>query len=97
MKDPRDIILKPLVSEKSYLVREKSNAYTFLVSRSAAKPEISDAIESIFPDVKVAKVNTLNRKGKRVRNRRNNKITIRPTTKKAIVYLASGEIDVFDS
>jgi len=97
MKDPRDIIIKPLVSEKSYLARENVNAYTFIVSKSAAKPEISDAIESIFPDVKVAKVNTMNRKGKVSRNRRSNRLSARPSTKKAIVYLSSGEIDVFDS
>jgi len=97
IKDPRDIIIKPVVSEKAYQVNEASNAYTFVVSRSAGKPEISDAIEAIFPGVKVAKVNTLNRKGKRSKNRRTNQITVSPTTKRAIVTLSEGEIDVFDS
>ena len=68
MKDARDVIVKPVVSEKSYALLEE-NVYTFEVAKSASKPEIRDAVESIF-DVKVLKVNTLNRDGKRKRNRR---------------------------
>ena len=68
MKDPRDIILAPIVSEKSYGLIEQG-VYTFHVSKSASKPEIHDAVEAIW-GVKVVKVNTLNRKGKRKRNRR---------------------------
>ena len=62
MKDPRDIILAPVVSEKSYGLIEQG-VYTFKVHPSASKPEISDAVESIW-GVTVLKVNTLNRKGK---------------------------------
>ena len=67
MKDARDVIVKPVVSEKSYALME-DHVYTFEVARSASKPEIRDAVESIF-DVTVLKVNTLNRDGKRKRNR----------------------------
>ena len=59
MKDPRDVILKPVVSEKSYALIDQ-NVYTFIVDPGATKPEISDAISTIF-DVTVVKVNTLNR------------------------------------
>ena len=62
MKDPRDIILAPVVSEKSYELME-TGVYTFKVHPSASKPEIRDAVEAIW-GVEVLKVNTLNRKGK---------------------------------
>ena len=65
MKDPRDIILAPVVSEKSYALMELG-VYTFKVHPSATKPEIRDAVEAIW-GVEVSKVNTLNRKGKRRR------------------------------
>src|SRR5690606_12682370 len=68
MKDPRDIIFEPVVSEKSYGLLD-NNVYTFKVHKDASKPEIRDAIQAIF-DVKVTSVNTLNRKGKTTRNRR---------------------------
>ncbi len=97
MKDPRDVIIAPIVTEKAFQAAEVNNAYTFEVARSASKPEIADAIEAIFDGVKVAKVNTMNRKGKTYRNRRNNRIGTRPTKKRAIVTLAEGEIDVFES
>ena len=94
MKDPRDVILRPVVSEKSYALIEQ-NVYTFEVAKDAAKPEIRNAIEDIF-SVKVTSVNTLNRKGKSVRNRRTGKIGSRPDRKRAIVTLAEGEsIDLF--
>jgi large subunit ribosomal protein L23 len=89
VKDPRDVILAPVVSEKSYQLNE-ANVYTFLVRPDAAKPEIRSAIEEIF-GVKVTRVNTLNRKGKSVRNRRTGKTTNRPATKRAIVALAEGD------
>ena len=97
MKDPHDIILKPVISEKSYLAVEASNTYTFIVSTSSSKPEIKDAIEHIFDGVKVSNVNTLNRKGKRVRNRRNNTWTQRSHTKRAIVTLSEGSIDLYSN
>ena len=94
MKDPRDVIIAPVVSEKSYQLIEQ-NVYTFLVHPDAAKPEIRSAIEAIF-DVKVANVNTLNRKGKSTRNRRTGKAGSRPDRKRAIVTLAEGDsIDLF--
>jgi large subunit ribosomal protein L23 len=95
MKDVHDVIIEPVVSEKSFVAAEDNNAYTFIVANSASKPEISDAVEAMFDGVKVAKVNTMNRKGKRVRNRRNNTFTSRKTTKRAIVTLSEGEIDLY--
>ena len=94
--DPRDVIIKPVVSEKSYALQE-ANAYTFVVHPDANKIEIRQAVESIF-DVKVAKVNTLNRNGKKVRNRRSVTFGKRPDTKRAIVTLAGDDrIDLFES
>ena len=96
MKDPRDVILEPIVSEKSYALVE-DNVYTFRVHPDATKPEIADAVRDIF-HVKVAKVNTLNRKGKRVRNRRSYTYGKRADTKRAIITLAPGErIDLFEA
>ena len=93
--DPRDVLIAPVVSEKSYGLLEE-NVYTFKVAPDASKPEIKQAVESIF-DVTVLKVNTLNRKGKRKRNRRNGTFGKRPDTKRAIVTLAEGdEIDLFE-
>ena len=65
--DPRDVILKPVVSEKSYS-ELNNNWYTFLVSPDANKTEIKIAIQQIF-NVRVLTVNTLNREGKRKRTR----------------------------
>lgn len=96
MKDPRDVIIEPIVSEKSYALSE-TGAYTFRVHASASKPEIHDAVEKIF-NVKVEKVNTLNRKGKRKRNRNRRKPTYGrlADTKRAIVTLRQGEtIEIF--
>jgi large subunit ribosomal protein L23 len=96
VKDPRQVLLKPVVSEKSYALLE-SNQYTFIVHPTASKPEISDAVESIF-DVTVLKVNTLNRVGKKTRNRRTGKVGSKSATKRAIVTLAEGDsIDLFES
>jgi large subunit ribosomal protein L23 len=96
VKDPRDIIIEPVVSEKSYALLE-SNVYTFIVHPDARKPEIHDAIEAIF-NVKVLKVNTQNRAGKVQTNRRVNKTGRRPDTKRAFVTLAAGDrIELFES
>ncbi|MDG1267277.1 MAG: 50S ribosomal protein L23, partial [Ilumatobacter sp.] len=89
MKDPRDIIIAPIVSEKSYELIE-SGVYTFQVHTSASKPEIRDAVESIW-GVEVSKVNTLNRPGKKKRTRGTNRVGTKPATKRAIVTLAAGE------
>ena len=95
MKDPRDVVLAPVVSEKSYELLE-SNVYTFRVHPDSSKPEIKDAIESLF-DVTVVKVNTMNRKGKRRRNRRSPTFGRRPDIKRALITLAEGDqIELFD-
>ena len=95
-KDPRDIILRPVVSEKSYALLDQ-NVYTFVVAPDANKIEIKQAVESIF-NVKVTRISTLNRKGKRKRNRRTNTLGKRPDTKRAIVALAADDrIDIFGS
>jgi large subunit ribosomal protein L23 len=94
MKDPRDVILEPIVSEKSYALIEE-NVYTFRVHPDATKPEIKDAVRAIF-GVDPVGVNTLNRKGKRKRNRRNFTFGKRADTKRALVTLAEGDsIDLF--
>ncbi len=94
MKNPRDIIIEPVVSEKAYDGIDNHSSYTFLVDRRASKPEIRLAIESIF-EVKVASVNTLNRKGKRRRS--GYKVGRTAHTKRAMVTLADGEsIDIFE-
>ncbi len=96
MKEPRDIILRPVVSEKSYGLLD-TGVYTFVVEPSASKIEIREAIEAIF-NVRVARVNTLNRKGKRKRNRRQATFGTRSDTKRAIVTLAPGaKIDLFET
>jgi large subunit ribosomal protein L23 len=96
VSDPRSIIIRPVVSEKSYGLLD-NGVYTFVVDPRASKIEISDAIETIF-NVQVAKVNTLNRKGKRKRNRKASTFGQRPDTKRAIVTLAAGgRIDLFES
>jgi large subunit ribosomal protein L23 len=95
-KDPRDIILAPVVSEKSYALLD-ANTYTFVVAPSANKIEIRRAVEEIF-NVKVLNVTTMNRQGKRKRNRRTNTIGQRSATKRAIVKVAADDrIDIFGS
>ena len=97
MKDARDVIIRPVVSEKSYGLLD-DGVYTFIVAPGASKPEIRDAVQAIWPGVKVLKVNTLNRKGKKRRNRRSPTFGSRPDTKRAIVTLAEGsdQIDLFE-
>jgi large subunit ribosomal protein L23 len=96
-KDPRDIIIKPVVSEKSYAAYD-NNVYTFVVAPNANKIEIRTAVEQLFGK-KVAKVHTINRKGKRSRNRSTGAFSNRANQKRAIVTLAPGEdrIDIFGS
>jgi large subunit ribosomal protein L23 len=94
MTDARDVILAPVVSEKSYALME-AGVYTFKVLPTATKPQIKAAVQEIF-GVKVEKVNTLNRQGKRKRNRKTFTYGKRPDTKRAIVTLAPGEtIELF--
>ncbi|MFD7073205.1 50S ribosomal protein L23 [Nocardioides sp. NPDC057577] len=90
--DPRDILIAPVVSEKSYGLLDQ-NKYTFIVRPDANKTEIKIAVEKVF-DVKVTSVNTINRKGKARRTRYG--LGKRPDTKRAIVSLAVGDrIDIF--
>jgi large subunit ribosomal protein L23 len=94
MTDARSVIIGPVVSEKSYALME-TGVYTFNVMTDATKPQVRAAVEEIF-GVKVQKVNTLNRQGKRKRNRKTFTYGKRPDTKRAIVTLAAGEqIDLF--
>jgi len=90
-KDPRDIIVAPVVSEKSYGLMDEGK-YTFLVDGRANKTEIKVAVEKIF-DVKVSSVNTINRQGKTRRTRLG--MGKRKDTKRAIVTLVDGTIDIF--
>jgi large subunit ribosomal protein L23 len=96
MKDARQVVIEPVVSEKSYALLE-DGVYTFRVHPDASKPEIRDAVQKIF-GVTVTKVNTLNRDGKRRRNRRTGTWGKRPDTKRAFVTLAEGDsIELFGS
>ena len=90
-KDPRDILIAPVVSEKSYGLLDEGK-YTFVVDPRANKTEIKVAIEQIF-SVKVASVNTINRKGKTRRTKFG--LGKRKDTKRAIVTLREGTIDIF--
>ncbi|RDG36081.1 50S ribosomal protein L23 [Streptomyces corynorhini] len=90
--DPRDILVKPVVSEKSYALLDE-NKYTFIVAPHANKTQIKQAVEAVF-SVKVSGVNTINRQGKRKRTRTG--FGKRANTKRAIVTLAEGDrIDIF--
>ena len=90
--NPRDILLRPVVSEKSYGLLDEGK-YTFVVAPSANKTQIKQAVEDVFR-VKVTGVNTLNRQGKRRRTRFG--WGKRVDTKRAIVTLAEGDrIDIF--
>jgi large subunit ribosomal protein L23 len=91
-KDPRDVLLKPVISEKSYGLLDE-NKYTFEVHPDANKTEIKIAVEKVF-GVTVTSVNTLNRQGKQRRTRYG--IGKRKDTKRAIVSVAAGDrIDIF--
>jgi large subunit ribosomal protein L23 len=85
--DPRDVIIAPVVSEKSYSVLDR-NWYTFLVHPDANKTQIKIAIQQIF-DVRVLTVNTINRQGKRKRTKTG--FGQRKATKRALVKLADGD------
>ena len=92
IRDPRDILLAPVVSEKSYSLLDE-NKYTFIVDPRANKTEIKIAVEAIF-NVKVTGVNTINRQGKKRRTRFG--VGKRPDTKRAIITVAEGQrIDIF--
>lgn len=90
-KDPRDVIVRPIVSEKSYTLIDQGK-YTFEIDPRATKTEVKLAVEKIF-NVKVASVNTLNKTGKTRRTRFG--MGKRKDTKRAIVTLSQGTIDIF--
>ena len=90
-KNPRDVLLAPVVSEKSYSLLDEGK-YTFIVDPRANKTEIKIAVEDVF-GVKVASVNTINRKGKARKTRFG--LGKRKDTKRAIVTLREGSIDIF--
>ena len=92
MRDHREVLLAPVVSEKSYGLLDE-NKYTFIVAPDANKTEIKIAVEKVF-GVKVLSVNTLNREGKRKRTKVG--FGKRNDTKRAIVHVAAGDrIDIF--
>jgi large subunit ribosomal protein L23 len=90
--DPRDVLLKPVVSEKSYALLDEGR-YTFIVAPGANKTQIKQAVQAVF-EVKVTGVNTINRQGKRKRTKTG--FGQRAGSKRAIVTLAEGDrIDIF--
>jgi len=92
MRDYRDVLVAPVVSEKSYGLLDE-NKYTFIVAPDANKTEIKIAVEKVF-NVKVVSVNTMNRQGKNKRTRFGD--GKRKDTKRAIVQVAAGSrIDIF--
>ncbi len=94
MKDPRDVILEPVVSEKSYDLIQDYNTYTFVVDTRTNKTEVKQAVEAIF-GVRVLRVNTMNKIGKLKRT--GYVVGRRKSTKRALVKLAIGEtIDIFE-
>jgi len=94
MKDHRDVLVAPVVSEKSYGLLDE-NKYTFIVAPDANKTEIKIAVEKVF-GVKVLSVNTMNRQGKNKRTRFGD--GKRKDTKRAIVHVAAGDrIDILEA
>ncbi|MDA2962306.1 MAG: 50S ribosomal protein L23 [Actinomycetota bacterium] len=92
MKDYREVLVVPVVSEKSYSMLDQ-NKYTFIVAPDANKTEIKIAVEKVF-GVKVVSVNTMNRQGKNKKTRSGD--GKRKDTKRAIVQIAAGDrIDIF--
>ena len=91
LTDPRDVLLAPVISEKSYGLLDE-NKYTFVVHPDANKTQIKIAVEKVF-GVKVGDVNTINRQGKRKRTRAG--FGRRPDTKRAIVTVREGRIEIF--
>jgi len=92
----RNVLIRPIISEKSYGLMEHG-AYVFVVDPSASKVEIRNAVEEAF-EVRVRSVNTMNRQGKRKRNRKSGGFGTRPSTKRAIVRLVGTDrIELFES
>jgi large subunit ribosomal protein L23 len=95
VRDATNVLIRPVVSEKSYALMQ-NGAYIFVVAPDATSIEVRRAVEQVF-QVRVRKVNTLNRKGKLRRNRKTNTLGRRSSTKRAVVTLAEGDrIDLFE-
>ncbi|HGE72743.1 TPA: 50S ribosomal protein L23 [Candidatus Poribacteria bacterium] len=96
MKDPYKIIIQPLLTERSTALREDQGKYSFWVAKNANKVEIRQAIEAIFPGVRVLSVNTMTIHGSQMRVRGNRK-SKKPDWKKAIVMLRPDDrIDIYE-
>ena len=96
MRDAMSVLIRPVVSEKSYGLMD-NNVYVFIVDPGATKIDVRHAVEQAF-HVRVTNVNTLNRKGKNTRNRRTGVRGSKPGTKRAIVTLKQGDtINLFEN
>jgi large subunit ribosomal protein L23 len=96
MREPTSVLVRPVISEKSYALMNR-NVYVFVVDPRATKIDVRKAVEEAF-GVRVDNVNTLTRKGKATRNRRTGVRGRRADTKRAIVTLHAGDkIDLFES
>jgi large subunit ribosomal protein L23 len=96
MRDAMSILIRPVVSEKTYDLMERGT-YVFEIDSRATKVDVRNAVEQAF-NVKVVNVNTLNRQGKSTRNRRTGVIGRRPDSKRAFVTLRSGDsINLFEN
>jgi large subunit ribosomal protein L23 len=96
MRDAMSILIRPVVSEKTYGLMD-NHTYVFVVDPRATKIDVRNAVEQAF-NVKVVNVNTLNRKGKSTRNRRSGVTGTKPGTKRAIVTLKEGDsINLFEN
>jgi large subunit ribosomal protein L23 len=96
MRDAMSVLIRPVVSEKTYALMDKGT-YVFVVDPRSTKVDVRNAVERTF-NVKVTNVNTLNRKGKSTRNRRTGVVGMRPGTKRAIVTLQAGDtINLFEN
>ncbi len=92
-----DVLVRPLITEKSSYQSGKLNQYSFVVADKATKTMVKDAIETLF-DVNVVRVNIVNAPAKRGRRARSRRLLVRrPSFKKAIVTLATGEtLEIFE-
>jgi large subunit ribosomal protein L23 len=96
MRDAMDVLIRPVVSEKTYALMDKGT-YVFVIDPRSTKVDVRNAVERTF-NVKVINVNTLNRKGKSTRNRRTGVVGMRLGTKRAIVTLRAGDkINLFEN
>lgn len=95
-KDANTVLHRPVISEKSYALMDRG-VYVFEVDKNATKIDVRHAVEDAF-NVRVVKVNTLNRAGKSFRNRRTGIVGMRSDSKRAFVTLAPGDtINLFES